>query len=105
MLQMFSAGKKNEEGSGRHGAAPAANVPGSRVVDILAEGVEGSWTPATHLKIMKVSTVCIVGNALVLLFVVACMGPCHSGGSELMRETTVVRDRVPTAVRGVLPPP
>lgn len=51
MLQMFSPGKSED---GRHGAA--ARAPGSRAVDILAEGVEGNWTPATHLKIMKVGT-------------------------------------------------
>lgn len=49
VLRMSSAGKSED---GRHGAASGAS--GSRVVDILAEGVQGSWTPATHLKIMKV---------------------------------------------------
>ncbi|CAM9263924.1 unnamed protein product, partial [Ectocarpus fasciculatus] len=42
VLQMFSADRQ-EDGVG----------PASRVVDILAEGVDGHWTPATHLKIMK----------------------------------------------------
>lgn len=67
MLQMFSEGKS---GVDRHGAA--ARVPGSRVVDILAEGVEGSWTPATHLKIMKVGRYCFSFGA-------SCLRPCDSG--------------------------
>ncbi|CAM9796483.1 unnamed protein product, partial [Ectocarpus sp. 8 AP-2014] len=41
VLQMFSADRR------------PAGRPASRVVDILAEGVDGHWTPATHLKIIK----------------------------------------------------
>ncbi|CAM9609383.1 unnamed protein product, partial [Scytosiphon promiscuus] len=54
VLQMFS-GDQQAAGNGDASAAAAgaARVPGSRVVDILAEGVEGNWTPATHLKIIK----------------------------------------------------
>ncbi|CAN0193289.1 unnamed protein product [Ectocarpus sp. 12 AP-2014] len=42
VLQMFSSDRR------------AGGGPASRVVDILAEGVDGHWTPATHLKIIKV---------------------------------------------------
>lgn len=38
------------------GGGGSSEAPGLRVVDILAEGVEGNWTPATHLKIIKVVT-------------------------------------------------
>lgn len=53
VLQMFSPDEQAGE-TGSASAAGAAKVPGSRVVDILAEGLEGNWTPATHLKIIKV---------------------------------------------------
>lgn len=60
----------DETGGGRRDGdgGAAAGAPGSRVVDILAEGVEGSWTPATHLKIIKVggtARCCVRGHTAV----------------------------------------
>lgn len=53
VLQMVSSA-----GGDVKAAAAAAGVggreAGGRVVDILAEGVEGDWSPSTHLNIIKV---------------------------------------------------
>lgn len=35
-----------------------AGFPPYRVVDIMGEGVEGDWTPSTHLEIIKVKNTC-----------------------------------------------
>lgn len=56
-LQMFSPGQQaGGKADPSAVAAAATKGPRSRVVDILAEGVEGNWTPATHLKIIKVGS-------------------------------------------------
>lgn len=49
VLQMSGAPRATT--GSRDGLAPGS---GFRVVDILAEGVDGDWTPAMHLQIMKV---------------------------------------------------
>lgn len=48
VLQMSGAPRATTGGRDGRAAGPF------RVVDILAEGVDGDWTPATHLQIMKV---------------------------------------------------
>lgn len=50
VLQMSGAPRAMAGGRGGR-VAPGS---GFRVVDILAEGIEGDWTPAMHLQIMKV---------------------------------------------------